>query len=189
VTPASDRRRGSSQDERAGPAAEPARAVSGEVVGETRSERFRAFERRYASVSRVLDDLVPVPGTNQRIGLDPVIGLVPWVGDLLSAGVGLWLIAEAARFRIPTVVLVRMLLNTLVDLAVGAIPIIGDLFDVVSRSNSRNLALFRRHATDPGASTTGHTAFLAGLLLIVVGLVWLMASAIGWLLSIEIPVP
>lgn len=169
--------------------AEAPRVVAGEVVGETRSERFRAFERRYAAVSRVLDDLVPVPGTSQRVGLDPVIGLVPWVGDLISAGVGLWLIAEAARFKIPTVVLARMLLNTLVDLAVGAIPILGDIFDVVSRSNSRNLALFRLHATDPGASTAGHTAFLAGLLLIVVGIMWLIASAIGWLLSLEIPVP
>jgi hypothetical protein len=169
--------------------AEAPRVVTGEVVGETRSERFRAFERRYAGVSRVLDDLVPIPGTSQRVGLDPVIGLVPWVGDLVSAGVGLWLIAEAARFKIPTVVLVRMLLNTLVDLAVGAIPILGDIFDVVSRSNSRNLALFRLHATDPGASTAGHTAFLAGLLLIVVGIIWLIARAIGWLLSLEIPVP
>lgn len=165
------------------------RSVSGPVVGSSRTERFAAFERRYAAVSRVLDDLVPIPGTNQRIGLDPVIGLVPWVGDAISAGVGLWLIAEAARFRIPTVVLLRMVLNTLVDLAAGAIPVLGDLFDVVSRSNRRNLELFRRHATDPDASTTRHTAFLAGLLLVFVAILWLLATAIGWLLSIEIPAP
>lgn len=168
---------------------ESPRRASGPVIGTSRTERFEAFERRYARISNVLDDLVPIPGTNQRIGLDPVIGLVPWIGDLVSAGVGLWLIAEAARFRIPTVVLVRMVLNTLVDLAAGAIPIIGDLFDVVSRSNSRNLELFRRHATDPGAPTAAHTTFLAGLLLIAVGLVWLAVSALGWLLSLEIPVP
>jgi hypothetical protein len=163
--------------------------VAGPVVGESRSERFAAFERRYSTVSRLLDDLVPIPGTNQRVGLDPVIGLVPWVGDLVSAGIGLWLIAEAARFRIPTVVLVRMLLNTLVDLVAGAIPVLGDLFDVVSRSNSRNLALFQRHATDPGASTTSHRVFLTGLLFLLVGLLWLAATAIGWILSIEIPAP
>jgi hypothetical protein len=168
---------------------ETARSVSGPVVGSSRTERFVAFERRYAAVSRVLDDLVPIPGTNQRIGLDPVIGLVPWVGDAISAGVGLWLIAEAARFRIPTVVLLRMVLNTLVDLAAGAIPILGDLFDVVSRSNRRNLELFRRHATDPGAPTTQHTVFLAGLVLVFVGILWLLATALGWLLSIEIPAP
>lgn len=180
MTATANRRRGTD---------ETPRSVAGSVVGTTRTERFAAFERRYAAVSRVLDELVPIPGTNQRIGLDPVIGLIPWVGDAISAGVGLWLIAEAARFRIPTVVLLRMVLNTLVDLAAGAIPILGDLFDVVSRSNKRNLELFRRHATDPGAPTTQHTAFLAGLLLVFVGVLWLLATAIGWLLSIEIPAP
>jgi hypothetical protein len=165
------------------------RRVSGPVVGASRSERFAAFERRYAAVSRVLDELVPVPGTNQRVGLDPVIGLIPVVGDLVSAAVGFWLIAEATRFKIPTVVLARMVLNTLVDLAVGAIPFLGDLFDVVSRSNKRNLELFRRYATDPVASTTSHRLFLGGLLLVLVGILWLLATAVGWLLSIEIPAP
>jgi hypothetical protein len=168
---------------------ETPRSRSGPVVGVSRTEKFRAFERRYAAVSRLLDDLVRIPGTNQRIGLDPVVGLIPWIGDLVSAAVGFWLIAEAARFRIPSVVLARMVLNTTVDLVAGAIPFIGDLFDVVSRSNSRNLELFRRHALDAYASTAEHRAFLAGLVLVVVGLVWLAASLIGWLLSIEIPVP
>jgi hypothetical protein len=140
-------------------------------------------------VSRLLDDLVPIPGTSQRIGLDPVIGLIPWIGDLISAAVGFWLIAEAARFRIPSSVLARMVLNTTVDLLAGAIPFVGDLFDVVSRSNRRNLELFRRHATDATASTAEHRAFLAGLVLVVVGLIWLAATLLGWLLSIEIPVP
>jgi hypothetical protein len=168
---------------------EDLRSRSGTVVGSSRSERFRAFERRYAAVSRILDDLVPVPGTNQRIGLDPIIGLIPWFGDLVSAVVGFWLIAEAARFRIPTVVLTRMVLNTTVDLLVGLVPFLGDLFDVVSRSNARNLELFRRHATDVHASTAEHRAFLAGLVLVVVGVLWLAVTLIGWLLSIVIPVP
>ncbi len=169
--------------------AEHPRRVSGTVVGEARSERFAAFERRYAAVSRVLDELVAVPGTNQRVGIDPLVGLVPVVGDLVSAAVGFWLIVEAARFKIPSVVLARMVLNTVVDLAVGAIPFLGDLFDVVSKSNKRNLALFRRYATDPGASTRSHGLFLGGLVLVVIGLLWLLVTAIGWLLSIEIPVP
>ncbi len=174
---------------RARPVGDEPRRVSGTVVGQARGERFEAFERRYAAVSRVLDELVRVPGTNQRVGIDPLIGLIPVVGDLVSAGLGFWLIAEAARFKIPTVVLARMVLNTLVDLAVGAIPFLGDLFDVVSKSNKRNLELFRRYATEPGASTTNHRLFLGGLLLVLVGLVWLIASAIGWLLSVEIPAP
>lgn len=159
------------------------------MVGRSRSERFASFERRYAAVSRLLDELVAIPGTGQRVGLDPLIGLIPGVGDLASAVIGFWLIAEAARFRIPPVVLGRMIFNTLADTAVGAIPFLGDLFDVVSRSNSRNLALFRRHALDTEASTTEHRLFFAGLLLLLVGVVWLLAMAIGWLLSIEIPTP
>ncbi|MBA2382559.1 MAG: DUF4112 domain-containing protein [Chloroflexi bacterium] len=137
----------------------------------------------------MLDDLVVVPGTNIRIGLDPLIGLIPVAGDAVSGVVGFWLIAEAARFGLPRVVLTRMVLNSLVDLVLGAVPLVGDLFDVVSRSNTRNLALFRRHALDPGASTRNDRMILIGLVAIVVGLIWLVVSAVGWLLSIEIQAP
>jgi hypothetical protein len=171
------------------PAPEPARRVRGEVVGDARADQFAAFERRFAAVSRVMDELVAVPGTSIRIGLDPVVGLVPVVGDAISAVVGFWLIAAATRFGVPRIVVGRMIVNTVVDLAVGAIPLLGDVFDVVSHSNSRNLALFRRHALDPAASTRGEQVALAGLVLLVVGLLWLVATAIGWLLSIEIPAP
>jgi uncharacterized protein DUF4112 len=168
---------------------EPVRSVRGEVLGDARSERFRAFERRFSFVSRLLDDLVAVPGTSQRIGLDPIVGLIPVVGDAVSGVVGFWLIAEATRFGVPRVVVARMVLNTVVDLILGAVPLLGDLFDVVSRSNSRNLALFRRHALEPGASTRDDRLILLGLGAIVVGVGWLLVTAIGWLLSIEIPAP
>jgi hypothetical protein len=158
-------------------------------VGDARADRFAAFERRFSAVSRVMDELVSIPGTSVRVGLDPLVGLVPVVGDAISGIVGFWLIAEATRFGVPRIVVGRMVANTLIDLAVGAIPVLGDLFDVVSRSNSRNLALFRRHALDPGASTRGEQLALAGFILLVVGLLWLVATAIGWLLSIEIPAP
>jgi uncharacterized protein DUF4112 len=187
----STRRTSDEEAERAaeGGAREPVRRVRGEVLGDDRANRFEAFERRFSVVSRVLDDLVAVPGTNVRVGLDPVVGLIPVVGDAISGVIGFWLIAEAARFGIPRVVVGRMVLNTVVDLVLGAVPILGDLFDVVSRSNRRNLALFRRHALDPGASTRNDQLVLAGLLAIVIGVVWLLAMALGWLLSIEIPVP
>jgi hypothetical protein len=146
-------------------------------------------ERRIALVARVLDELITIPGTRHRFGLDSIVGLIPGIGDLASAAVGGWIILEAARFRLPGVVLARMVVNTVVDLVVGAIPLIGDAFDFIFKSNTRNLALFRRHATNPGASTTEHRAFLAGLVLVLAGLLWLAVVAIGWLLSIEIPVP
>jgi hypothetical protein len=151
-----------------------ARPVSGEVLeGSSRAERFHAAEARIRRVTHVLDELVPIPGTGQRVGLDPVIGLVPFVGDITAAAVGAWVILEAARFGVPRWALARMLVNLVVDLAVGLIPLIGDLFDIVSRSNSANLAIFRKHALDPDASSAGHQAFFGGLVLLLVGLIWL----------------
>lgn len=154
-----------------------------------RTARLASADRRIAFVSRLLDDLATVPGTRHRIGVDSIVGLIPGAGDLVSALVGIWIIGEAARFRLPRVVLARMVVNTGVDFLLGAVPILGDLFDVVFRSNTRNLELFRRHASDPGASTASHRAFLGGLALIVVGLVLLVVIAIGQLLSIVIPAP
>lgn len=153
-----------------------ARPVHGDVVGKSRRERFAAVEERISRVTRVLDELVPIPGTTQRVGLDPVIGVIPVVGDVVAALVGSWVIAEAARFGIPRIALARMIVNLLVDLAVGLIPLLGDLIDIVSRSNSRNLELFRRHALDPDATTSGHWAFFAGLVLMLVGAIWLVAA-------------
>jgi hypothetical protein len=108
----------------------------------------------------------------------------------LTAVVGAWVIGEAARFGIPRIVLGRMVVNLVVDLAIGAVPLLGDLYDVAFRSNARNLELFRRHALDAGASTRGERRFFLGLLLLLVGIVWLMFVAIGvlwqWLTTTEV---
>lgn len=154
-------------------------SIEGDVDGASRAERFRAAERRIGRVTHALDELISVPRTPVKVGLDPVIGLIPVVGDAVAAVVGLWVIGEAARFGVPRLVLGRMGINLLVDLAVGAIPVLGDLFDFAFRSNSANLELFRLHALDPDASTRGEQAFFAGLLLLLVGLVWLLLTAIG----------
>ena len=158
-------------------------------VATGRQADVAAAEKRIAGVARLLDDLVTIPGTRHRVGLDSVVGLIPGAGDIVAAGVGVWILVEAARFRLPPIVLARMVVNLVVDLAVGAVPILGDLFDVAFRSNSRNLALFRRYASEPGASTAAERAFFVVLLVVVGAVVWIVASAIGWLLSIEIPVP
>jgi len=165
-------------------------ALQGDVVGPSRPERFASAERRIGRVTTLLDDLVTIPGTSTKIGIDPVIGLIPFAGDAVAALVGGWLILEASRFGVPRVVLGRMVLNLAVDLGIGMIPIIGDLFDIAFRSNSKNLALFRRHALDPTASTRGEQALFIGLALLIVGIVWLVATAmgafIGWLGSTRI---
>jgi hypothetical protein len=160
--------------------------VHGDVVGLSRAERFAAAERRIGRVTHVLDELVSVPGTPIKVGLDPIIGVIPIAGDAVAALLGLWVILEASRFGIPRVVLGRMIANLVVDLGIGAIPLIGDVYDLLFRSNTRNLALFRRHALDPGASTRGEQGFFIGLVVLAIGLLWLVATVIGWLGSTRI---
>jgi hypothetical protein len=161
-------------------------AVHGDVVGLSRAERFTAAERRIGRVTHVLDELVSVPGTSIKVGLDPVIGVIPIAGDALAALVGVWVILEASRFGIPRVVLGRMVANLVVDLGIGAIPLIGDAYDVFFRSNRRNLDLFRRHALDPGASTRGEQAFFVGLVVLALGLIWLAVTAISAIGSVRL---
>jgi hypothetical protein len=154
-------------------------SIEGDIVGASRVERFRAAERRIGRVTHALDELIAVPGTPVRVGLDPIVGLIPVVGDAVAALVGVWVIGEAARFGIPRLVLGRMAVNLVVDLAIGAIPLLGDIFDFAFRSNSANLELFRRHALDPDASTRGEQTFLVGLVLLLVGITWLILTVIG----------
>jgi hypothetical protein len=151
-----------------------------------RTERVLAAERRIGAVAHVLDDLVTVPGTGRRIGLDPVLGLVPFVGDIASALVAAWIVLEAARFRLPAVVLGRMIVNAVVDLLIGLVPFLGDVVDFGFKGNARNLELFHRHATDPGASTASHSAFLAGLALAGIGIAWIAVVLLGRLLALEL---
>ena len=149
-----------------------------------RTERVIAAERRIGAGAHLLDDIVRVPGTNARVGLDPIIGLVPFLGDIVSGIVSAWIVVEAARFRLPTVVLLRMIMNAGVDFTVGLIPFLGDLFDLGFKANTRNLELFHRHASDPGASTAGSTALVAGVALVFVGMIWAGIVLISRFLSL-----
>jgi hypothetical protein len=131
----------------------------------------------------LLDNSIPIPGTGRRIGLDSVVGLVPGLGDVLSGGIGLFVVLRGAQLGVPGIVLARMLVNVAVDFAIGAIPILGDAFDLWFKANMRNVALIRRHTTLPEASTAGSWAFFGGLLLAVLllaaGILWLVARLLG----------
>jgi hypothetical protein len=136
-------------------------------------------------IAWLLDNSIPIPGTGRRVGLDGVIGLVPGVGDLLSAGISVLVVVRAAQFRLPRIVLVRMLVNVALDLGIGAIPVLGDAFDLWFKSSTRNLELMRHYVTVPEASTRRQWLFFGALLLaalaLVAGSLWAVATAIGWL--------
>ena len=104
-----------------------------------------SVRRRLESVELVLERLFVVPGINRPIGLDSIIGLVPVLGDIVTASMGAWLVWEARNLGMSRFQLVRMAGNLGVDTALGAIPLVGDLFDFVYRSNSRNLRIVKRY--------------------------------------------
>lgn len=156
----------------------------GEVITDPAAdERLRAAERRIAGVAWLLDNSIPIPGTRMRFGVEPLVGLIPGAGDLLSAAMGVGILVESARFRLPRIVMVRMVANTLLDLAAGTIPFLGDLFDFAYKSNTRNLELFRKYARDPGAGTGEHKAFVGGLVFLIVGALLLVLTVLGWILN------
>jgi hypothetical protein len=93
----------------------------------------------------LLDSRFVIPGTNIRFGLDGMIGMVPIVGDIISALISFWLISQASRLGLSPWVRLRMTWNVLLDTVVGAIPVLGDMFDVSYKSNRRNIALAKRY--------------------------------------------
>jgi hypothetical protein len=114
--------------------------------------------------------------------LDPLIGLVlPGVGDLAMSLVGVWVVALAARRRVPLVVLARMLLNLGIDALVGVVPVAGDLFDFAWKANKKNAALLRAHVDQPGRSTARDWLFVGGAAALLVLALALPVAAVGLL--------
>lgn len=100
---------------------------------------------RLETLARVLDSAVKLPGSEIRIGVDALIGLVPVIGDLVSGLISSYVILEARRLGVSRWTLARMATNTTIDTLIGAVPIVGDVFDVAYRANVRNVAILRRH--------------------------------------------
>jgi len=104
-----------------------------------------SVRRRLEAMERLLEGGLPLPATGQRIGLDAIIGLVPVIGDLVAAAMGAYLVWEARNLGLPKWKLWHMAGNIAFDTALGAVPLAGDLFDILFRSNSRNLRIVKRH--------------------------------------------
>ena len=140
--------------------------------------------RGLRALARVLDNAVRIPGTNMRVGLDPVLGLIPGVGDMIGGAVSAYAILVAARLGAPKTVLVRMLGNVAVDAVVGAVPVLGDLFDLGYKANARNVALLERHVAAPREAERTSRGFvvllLVGALLVVAGMVALGVLIARW---------
>jgi hypothetical protein len=135
-------------------------------------------------VADLLDRRFTIPGTSIRIGLDPIFGLIPGVGDTIASLAGTFILFLAAQAQLPKIVLVRMSLNIALNGMIGAIPVLGDLFSVWFKSNVRNVELLERYAVaDRRTSTAGDWVFVIGLLLGILFVIIVTVGAIVWILA------
>jgi hypothetical protein len=129
---------------------------------ETYNPKTEQSVARLEALAKLFDAAFVIPGTNIRMGLDGLIGLVPIAGDLISGLISSYLIWEARQLGASRWVIGRMMANTLVDTTIGAVPLVGDAFDVVFRTNMRNLALLRKHLARKGVIDRGSGRVIEG---------------------------
>ena len=130
--------------------------------------------RRLRQFSDLLDNAVAIPGTNYRVGIDPLLGLLPGGGDTLGAILSAYIVLQAAQLGAPRPTLVRMVWNILLDSLVGTIPLLGDFFDVAWKANSKNMALLEAHMRSPYNRQKADTWFiyllLGGVILVAIAI-------------------
>jgi Domain of unknown function (DUF4112) len=127
--------------------------------------------QRVRQLAKLLDEAILIPGINRRIGLDPIIGLIPGGGDTVTMWMSAYIVVEAALLGLPATTLLQMVGNILIDALAGTIPLVGDLFDVVSKANMRNLKLLDAHLAEPEFRVKSNkplVIFIAVLLAIII---------------------
>ena len=144
-----------------------AKEVEWEVLPPEDKERRAALEPLFRWLALIMDDFLRVPGTKFRVGLDPIIGLLPAVGDTASAIASAMVLVYAARSGLPKVLLARMAANILINEVVGIIPGIGDAFSFWFKSNKRNYELLQRYRFVPRESRKSDWIFLIVLLALI----------------------
>lgn len=137
---------------------------------------------RARALARVLDSAVGIPGTRLRVGLDSLVGLIPGAGDVVGAAMSGYIVLAAVRLGAPKAVIYRMMGNVLVDTVIGAIPLLGDLFDVAFKANMRNVALLERFEAQP-AAVTRQSRWVGALAILVIALVAVALGAVSLLLA------
>jgi hypothetical protein len=123
-----------------------------------------SLEPLFRWLALIMDEFLRFPGTKIRFGLDPIIGLLPGIGDVASAIISAVALVHAARYGVPKILLARMAMNTLINELVGIVPGLGDAFSFWFKSNVRNYELLRRYSAAPAQSRRGDWIFLVAVL-------------------------
>jgi hypothetical protein len=135
-------------------------------------------------VSGMLDSAMLVPGTKIRFGLDPILGLIPGLGDFVSPLFTIGILWQARDLGIPKVVQLRMIFNVAIDTLVGIVPVAGDLFDVAWKANDMNMALLERHAYEENPASTRDWVFVSAMIALLVVLAVTPFLLLGWVTSL-----
>ena len=147
------------------------------MVERDTDKRLERTRTRLGRLAWLLDSSIRLPG-GFRLGLDGIIGLLPGIGDLITAAISSYIIARAAFMRVPASTLARMGLNVLLELIVGIVPLFGDIFDIAFRANIRNVRLIEAHLDDPGGTRTQSRWIIVGTLIAIVLILFLAVAII-----------
>jgi hypothetical protein len=160
-----------------------------EVLPPEEKRKRQSLEPLFKWLALIMDEIIRVPGTQFRFGLDPIIGLIPGIGDTSSALVSAFALIQAVRFGVPKILLSRMALNILINEVVGIVPVFGDAFSFWFKSNARNYEIIKNHRLGATAPRQSDWVFVMGVLVILfvvvcvgVAVSFLVLGAMVWLL-------
>lgn len=131
---------------------------------------------RLRSLAHLLDNALPIPGTKYRIGIDPLIGLVPGGGDIAMSLISVYIVLEAARLGIPRASLAHMMWNLILDALLGVIPMAGDFVDLAWKANTKNLALIESYLAQPRQQEKVDYLFIGLLIVVFLSIVIALSS-------------
>jgi hypothetical protein len=138
--------------------------------------------RNAQALARLLDSSFRIPGTSFRFGLDPLVGIIPGIGDFAGVLLSTSILLSAARVGVPRQTLLRMATNIGLEALVGMVPIVGDLFDAAWKANLRNVALMEEHLAEPDRSARGSRRWLIATAAGLGALLLALVACVGWLL-------
>lgn len=145
--------------------------VDWEVLPPEEKRKRQGLEPIFKWLAYVMDEVVRVPGTKFRFGLDPLLGLIPGIGDTSSALVSAFALVQAVRVGVPKVLLMRMALNVLVNEVIGVVPVVGDAFSFWFKSNARNYEIIKTHRLGTSVAKKSDWVFVIGFLVVLVAVV------------------
>jgi len=131
----------------------------------------RIVMNRLGRLAWLMDDFINIPGTKFKVGFDPLLGLLPWLGDAAGSIVSSFMISEAARLGVPKSLLLKMAFNIIVDALLGVLPLVGDIFDFGWKANSRNFKLLEKYLEKPRKTVIESRLFVVILIVLIVGFV------------------